>query len=426
MMQEFLQEQKRNSMQDLEKEESDSSSDETDPGQPRMRVRSPVKQASLDHSVRIGVIGKKKAEVEKAVESLKKGFSEACTTKKVENKVISQLSHKQVVSLNRKAEDHDVKLVVEADVDRIVVRGHPTEVSDMVEEIWKEINERTKKNQEEEQAQLVSRNIEWSYEIHGSEMLFDRKTNAKIEMASSKDEPRVQVPLLREQFVIDLRAKSGRGLRTGNQITLKRKVKGAEEGIALPEHWAPMPSADMTVHTVPLSQSSTEYKDVLRKFQATAGAVNIQKIERIQNPHLYQFYTVRKQKMNQDLGRNSERQLFHGTDAKNVSQINTQGFNRSLCGAHGVAFGRGVYFARDAQYSLGYARGEVGARHMYLARVLVGEYCVGSSSMIVPPRKNPSRPEILHESVVDNQGNPSIFVVFFDSQCYPEYLITMQ
>ena len=47
-----------------------------------------------------------------------------------------------------------------------------------------------------------------------------------------------------------------------------------------------MPSADMTVHLVPLSQSSTEYQDVLRKVQATAGGVNIQKIERIQNPHL--------------------------------------------------------------------------------------------------------------------------------------------
>ena len=96
-----------------------------------------------------------------------------------------------------------------------------------------------------------------------------------------------------------------------------------------------MASADMTVHKVELSQSSSEYQDVLRKVQATAVGVNIQKIERIQNPHLYQSYTVRKQKMGKDIGGNSERQLFHGTDAKNVSHINTQGFNRSFCGAHG-------------------------------------------------------------------------------------------
>ena len=223
MMQEVLQEQK-------DEEESDSSSDEIDADQPRMRVRSPLQQASVDCSVLICVIGKKKAVVEKAVESLKKGFSEACTTEKVESEVVSQLSHKQIVSLRRKAEDRDIKLVVEADVDRIVVRGQTTEVSRMVGEIWKEIGERTKKIQEEERAQLVSRNIEWSYKIHGSKLVFGRKANAKIEMASSKDEPRVLVPLRGERFVVDLKAKTGRGQRTGEQITLKREVKGAEEG----------------------------------------------------------------------------------------------------------------------------------------------------------------------------------------------------
>ena len=230
MKQEFLQEQQGNPMQDLDEEESGSSSDEIDADEPRMRVRNPPQQANLDHSVRICVIGKKKAGVDKAVETLKKGFSEACTTEKVENEVIRQLSPKQIVSLRRKAEDLDVKLVIEGDVDRIVVRGQPTEVSSMVVEIYKEISERIKKNQEEEHAQLVSRNVEWSYEIQGSKMVFGRKANAKIEMACSKDEPRVQISLRGEQFVIDLKAKTGRGQQTGDQITLTRKVKGAEEG----------------------------------------------------------------------------------------------------------------------------------------------------------------------------------------------------
>ena len=39
--------------------------------------------------------------------------------------------------------------------------------------------------------------------------------------------------------------------------------------------------------------------------------------------------------MDQDNGRSNERQLFHGTDAKNVTAMNTQGFNRSFCGTHG-------------------------------------------------------------------------------------------
>ena len=44
--------------------------------------------------------------------------------------------------------------------------------------------------------------------------------------------------------------------------------------------------------------------------------------------------------------------------------------------------------------------------------------------MTVPPPKNSSRPEIRYDSVVNDISNPSIFVVFYDSQCYPEYLIT--
>ena len=90
----------------------------------------------------------------------------------------------------------------------------------------------------------------------------------------------------------------------------------------------------------------------------------------------------------------------------------------------GFSFGRGVYFARDAHYSVGYARGGVGGRCMYLARVLVGHYCEGNSTWIVPPPKDPSRPEVRYDSLVDQMESPSIFVVFFYNQCYPEYLIT--
>ena len=107
------------------------------------------------------------------------------------------------------------------------------------------------------------------------------------------------------------------------------------KGTSFPSTWAPMPRPDMEVHTVTLAPVSSEYQSVLSKFQATARGMHIQKIERIQNPHLYKQYMVRKQKMDKDNGGNNERQLFHGTDARNISAINTQGFNRSFCGAHG-------------------------------------------------------------------------------------------
>ena len=209
---------------------TDSISTETETGQQRKREKRQAHRRSQELSVRISVVGKKNVGVDKAVESLKRGISEACITDKVENEVVSQFSHKQIARLRRKAEDRDVKLEVEADVDRIVVRGQPTDVSGMVGEIWKEINERTKKNQEVEQAQMVSRSIEWSYKTRGSKRVFDPRTKAKIEIAYCKDAPTVKVPLRGEQFILDLKANSGRGQRTGEQITLKRKTKGAEEG----------------------------------------------------------------------------------------------------------------------------------------------------------------------------------------------------
>ena len=98
------------------------------------------------------------------------------------------------------------------------------------------------------------------------------------------------------------------------------------------KNWTPVPHLNTTVHTVQLSSDSSEYQDVMNKLQATASELNVQKIERIQNPHLYQTYMLKKVKMDQDNeGGENERQLFHGTRGENISRINAQGFNRSFC-----------------------------------------------------------------------------------------------
>ena len=222
MMQEFLQEQKK---QPVQGNEGDSDSENAAARETRQELGQ-----SDEHSVRISVIGKDKVSVGKAMESLKKGFSDACTMEKVESEIVSQLSDKQRDILRKKAKDRDVKLEIEDDVDRIVVRGGPAEVTEMVGEIWKEISERKKKKQEEEQAKLLSKNVEWSYEIRGTKVVFASKENAKIELAHSKDDHTVQVSLRGDKFVIDLKRNSGLGQTSGEQITLIRKVKGADEG----------------------------------------------------------------------------------------------------------------------------------------------------------------------------------------------------
>ena len=93
----------------------------------------------------------------------------------------------------------------------------------------------------------------------------------------------------------------------------------------------------------------------------------------------------------------------------------------------GAAYGDGVYFAKDASYSMTYSQPSPnGDRLMYLARVLVGKTTVGKKGMKTPPAIDPRKPEILYDSVVNVEDNPAIFVVFNDFHVYPKYLITVK
>jgi len=95
----------------------------------------------------------------------------------------------------------------------------------------------------------------------------------------------------------------------------------------------------------------------------------------------------------------------------------------------GTVYGNGVYFGVDASYSAESTFSPPdadGCRYMYLTRVLVGEYTVGRRGLLTPPAKNPFDPADTYDSLVDQIPNPRIFVVFYDWQCYPEYLITFQ
>lgn len=196
--------------------------------------------------------------------------------------------------------------------------------------------------------------------------------------------------------------------------------------INLPEDWVPMPSPESPFHTVPLLRDSDEFKAVMKHFQPANENLTVKKVQRIQNPELYFCYMLRKKEMEEANGGSNEMRLFHAADCNSMHAIMEQGFSRKTCSVQKKAYGRGLYFCKDAFYCLAYTGNVSGndRRYLYLARVLVGQYCQGSSLMILPPPKQPSIPETLYESVVDNTVDPSIFVVFYRAQCYPEYLIT--
>nr|6WE3_A Chain A, Protein mono-ADP-ribosyltransferase PARP14 [Homo sapiens]6WE3_B Chain B, Protein mono-ADP-ribosyltransferase PARP14 [Homo sapiens]6WE4_A Chain A, Protein mono-ADP-ribosyltransferase PARP14 [Homo sapiens]6WE4_B Chain B, Protein mono-ADP-ribosyltransferase PARP14 [Homo sapiens]7L9Y_A Chain A, Protein mono-ADP-ribosyltransferase PARP14 [Homo sapiens]7L9Y_B Chain B, Protein mono-ADP-ribosyltransferase PARP14 [Homo sapiens]7L9Y_C Chain C, Protein mono-ADP-ribosyltransferase PARP14 [Hom len=181
---------------------------------------------------------------------------------------------------------------------------------------------------------------------------------------------------------------------------------------------------------VELLPSDPEYNTVASKFNQTCSHFRIEKIERIQNPDLWNSYQAKKKTMDAKNGQTmNEKQLFHGTDAGSVPHVNRNGFNRSYAGKNAVAYGKGTYFAVNANYSANdtYSRPDAnGRKHVYYVRVLTGIYTHGNHSLIVPPSKNPQNPTDLYDTVTDNVHHPSLFVAFYDYQAYPEYLITFR
>ena len=120
------------------------------------------------------------------------------------------------------------------------------------------------------------------------------------------------------------------------------------------------------------------------------------------------------------------RRLFHGTAKGAMPKINRNSFNRSYCGKNATVYGEGVYFAVGAApwsirdtYS---PPDDQGFKYMYLARVAVGEFCEGDSSMRVPPAQPGTGDLLPYDATVDNVREPEMYVAYHDAQAYPEYL----
>uniref|UniRef100_A0A8C6Y1H4 Zinc finger CCCH-type antiviral protein 1 n=1 Tax=Naja naja TaxID=35670 RepID=A0A8C6Y1H4_NAJNA len=175
---------------------------------------------------------------------------------------------------------------------------------------------------------------------------------------------------------------------------------------------------------IELNRGSPEFLKIENLFQLTMKNYKIHRIERIQNPSLWQVYQWQKEQMKKKKGgqKIDERLLFHGTNPSSLKAICTDNFDWRLCGTNGTVYGKGSYFARDASYSDNYSQAKEDEKAMFLAQVLVGEFAMGHQLYTRPPAK---LADVLnsYDSCVDNTTNPSIFVIFEKHQAYPAYLI---
>ena len=225
---------------------------------------------------------------------------------------------------------------------------------------------------------------------------------------------------------------------SADDLAALQKNVGVLQALEAPKYWDAINSPDR-VELYPITQG-LEYTSVVTPFMSTLRNQNIEivSVERVQNLALWQSYVVKRQticnreKVTTDhgklidddalLARVERHWLWHGTKSDILEKILQQGFNRSFCGRNATAYGKGVYFARDASYSTNptYAEPDSsGHQYIMACRVVVGEYCVGRSDALIPDMRDPKN-HILFDTTVDNTVNPSIYVTYSDSQTYPE------
>ncbi|XP_070211847.1 protein mono-ADP-ribosyltransferase PARP14-like [Littorina saxatilis] len=359
--------------------------------------------------------------IKDAREKIHRHMTSIFTSKTETNPVIASFNAKQKDEMFKLQKKHNVEISLDDKNGAVTFTGIDICVTSAVSDLKDIILSATT------QRHLAAAGppVRWQYQTGKDKFTdYDPETNLTIEAAFKKKQSSVHFSDKRSRrYTIVFRDKKEYSVddRSAQPVTVKRRdiMEEKKHDIPLPDHWEPMKGHK--VKQVQLKSDSSEYKRVAGLF-GRQGQANIKKIERIQNPSLFQQYKIKKRDLEQNnpKGTENEKRLFHGTSSDSIQGIVTNGFNRSYCGKNGTALGNGVYFAADSATSMGYA---AQGGQMFQARVLVGEYTPGNSGMRTAPIKPSSnRP---YDSVSNGPPpNATVFVIFHDCQAYPEYLIS--
>jgi hypothetical protein len=196
-----------------------------------------------------------------------------------------------------------------------------------------------------------------------------------------------------------------------------------------PEHWGRAAGSVVALELRELCSANLLLQEVLTMIDEKQGdsfildQYNVVSAQLVIHPRFDQYAAAKAAYRTYS----NERWLWHGTSHATLKSIIANGFLRDYNRAG--AYGKGTYFAAQAKYSLNptYAQPNArGTQLLLLSRVLVGETCVGCSGMQRPDTK-PGGLE-LYDSMVNNERNPTIFVLSAgsDHRAYPEIVLQLR
>ncbi|KAM9386741.1 protein mono-ADP-ribosyltransferase PARP10 [Phaethornis superciliosus] len=211
------------------------------------------------------------------------------------------------------------------------------------------------------------------------------------------------------------------GIPSGTTVRSASGTRGAAGGCLVEEG----------VRLLALSPHSLEFQEVVRNFYSSLGdlhsRVSILQVQKLEHPLLARQYQLKKVSVERACGGACvERVLFHGTTQSSSHEICLHGFNRSFCGKNAALYGRGVYFAVRSVLSardLYSPRSPDGTKFIFVAKVLTGLFTKGGPGLRAPPLREGVGVPLRYHSVVDDPRHPNVFVIFNDTQAYPQYLL---
>ncbi|XP_048244612.1 protein mono-ADP-ribosyltransferase PARP14-like isoform X2 [Haliotis rufescens] len=367
--------------------------------------------------------------VETAVSLLETFVNEAITTKNISDDQLKNANLRQD-KIRKLSSKHCISVDYNHMLGKVELQGLTSDVMAATDAVHTIVKAILLQQKQDEKAKLISSYARWGYtDLSGAGAIqdYDIIINQKIEDAHVNEKPTLCLPVIDGKvYVLDLKKMEEYDLyNDADRVRVIRKDLSKGSAFDAPSHWCPMHTESEQFE---VNKETTEYTKVEKTFIGSVGRErSILKIERVQTQSLWRQYAAMKQRLEkQNPGHNNEKVLWHGTSMDGVPFIAKNGFNRSYCGKNATAYGKGVYFAVDASYSdmdqYAVPDGQ-GHKQMFLARVLTGMYCKGAEQMKVPPTRD-SKNQILYDSVVNKVDDPGMFIIFNDTQAYPEYLIT--
>uniref|UniRef100_UPI00398F1126 protein mono-ADP-ribosyltransferase PARP10 n=1 Tax=Pristiophorus japonicus TaxID=55135 RepID=UPI00398F1126 len=381
--------------------------------------------AQTSNSAQLTIYGNFDMDFERLIDELERNIRSHLREESVKHKCFQNLSNDYQSYLEYLQRKHAVKITVQGI--EIKVCGFADYTVHAKESITQLMHWAVQEEMSELEGATIAKSVQWVKHIRqGVTVPYTPKAGAFIEKAFQQKQKKIDVIFNSQPYTIDFEQMEEYSLKAAVSLPIERKSLNS------PVDTDVSSLGSGRIELIRLNEASEEYSKMIRHFYDTLqdlhNKIRIIKVEKVNNPLLYQQYLLKKASM-VTTQPDVERVLYHGTTEESAKEIYVHGFNRSFCGKNATVYGQGVYFAVNAslsvqnQYTPPNANGH---KSVLVAKVLTGAYTNGAFEMKTPPLKENGEMPLRYDSVVDDCKNPKIFVIFNDTQAYPQYLITCQ